>query len=408
MIDPRKIAIHNFTYALPDSRIATYPLASRDESKLLIFENGAIKQDVFRNLSSHLPGNSLMILNNTRVVEARIIFHKPTGAKIEVFCIEPGDIYPDVVTALSQQNSVEWKCLVGRSSSWKHQSTIEKVLPGNIVLSARVISKHEDYFTVQLSWTSEDLTFADILHLAGDTPLPPYIKRKAEQTDSERYQTVYAQQQGSVAAPTAGLHFTPEVFSDLDAASISYNYVTLHVSAGTFKPVKSDTMVGHDMHSEFFEVKLSLLQQLVEAIRSNHAIIAVGTTSMRTLESLYWLGTVVYESMDVSADDLNLQQWHPYDHDSPLSAYDALNALIEWMKHQMKSSLVSRTSLLIAPPYKFRVVDILITNFHQPRSTLLLLVAAFVGDDWKNIYDYALGNNFRFLSYGDSCLLFRQ
>lgn len=408
MTDPRNIAIEHFTYPLPDEQIAAYPLESRDQSKLLIYENGACKHDVFRSLSAHVPGNSLMVLNDTRVVEARIIFYKPTGAKIEVFCIEPGDAYPDIVTALSQRRSVEWKCLVGRSSSWKHQSTIDKILPGHIKLSARIVSKHHEYFTIQLSWTAEDLTFAEILHLAGDTPLPPYIKRKAEHGDAERYQTVYAQHEGSVAAPTAGLHFTPAVFDDLEAASVSRGYVTLHVSAGTFKPVKTDTMLGHDMHSEFFEVKRSLIEQLLDAITLNRAIIAVGTTSMRTIESLYWIGTVVHENENISMNDLNLSQWHPYDHDSALPAQDALAALLAWMNHHNKSSLLSKTSLLIAPPYKFRIADILITNFHQPRSTLLLLVAAFVGENWKDVYDYALENDFRFLSYGDSCLLFRQ
>lgn len=406
MTDPKHIPIADFDYPLPESRIATYPAANRHDSRLLIYENGNISEDVFRNLHTHLPSHSLMVLNNTRVVEARIIFQKPTGARIEIFCLEPGDEYPDITTALSQHGTVTWKCMVGRASSWQHQSILEKKLDDHHTLYAKIISKASDYFIVQLSWVTEDISFAEVLHLAGSTPLPPYIKRKPESSDLERYQTVYAHHSGSVAAPTAGLHFTPEVMKDIEASSIDCDYVTLHVGAGTFKPVKSESMLDHEMHAEFIEVRRSLLEKLVSG--KNSPVIAVGTTSLRTLESVYWIGVRVYENKKISGEELHIQQWEPYDKPSSISLSDALNALIAWMDERGISSLITRTSLLIAPSYRFRVVDILITNFHQPRSTLLLLVAAFIGEDWRSVYTHALENGFRFLSYGDGCLLFRK
>jgi S-adenosylmethionine:tRNA ribosyltransferase-isomerase len=406
MTDPKKLSISDFDYPLPDSRIAAYPAPQRHDSRVLIYENHNISEDVFRNIHTHLPSHSLMVLNNTRVVEARIIFRKPTGARIEIFCLEPGDEYPDVSTALTQYGSVTWKCMVGRASSWQHQQTLEKKLDEHHTLYAKIISKESDYFVIQLSWTTEDISFAEVLHLAGSTPLPPYIKRKAETSDLERYQTVYAQFSGSVAAPTAGLHFTPEVMKDIEASAIEQDYVTLHVGAGTFKPVKSEIMSSHEMHAEFIEVKKSLLEKLSSG--KNTPVIAVGTTSLRTLESLYWIGVKIHNNKTIEAEDLHVQQWEPYESSSDLSLTQALRSLISWMDERNSTTLITRTSLLIAPPYRFRVVDVLITNFHQPRSTLLLLVAAFIGEGWKRVYAYALENGFRFLSYGDSCLLFRQ
>lgn len=406
MTDPRHISITNFDYPLPDSRIAAFPIERRDDSRLLIWENGNIKSDVFKNIHTHLPSHSLMILNNTRVVEARIIFYKSTGARIEIFCLEPGDQYLDITTALAQCGTVTWKCMVGRASSWMHQTTLKKKLDHDLTLYARIISKESDHFIIQLSWTNEDMPFADIIHLAGSTPLPPYIKRKPETSDAERYQTVYAKYSGSVAAPTAGLHFTPEVIKNISASSIETDYVTLHVGAGTFKPVKSESMSGHEMHAEFIDVKRSLVEKLIS--ENNKAIIAVGTTSLRTLESLYWIGGKIHRNKNISPHEIHVQQWEPYDTANTLSTKDALLSLLHWMDKHKMDSLLTRTSLLIAPSYKFRLVDILITNFHQPRSTLLLLVAAFIGEDWKRVYTYALEHNFRFLSYGDSCLLFRQ
>jgi S-adenosylmethionine:tRNA ribosyltransferase-isomerase len=406
MTDPKNLSITDFDYPLPESRIAIYPTPQRDQSRLLIYENGTISEDIFKNIHHHLPSHSLMILNNTRVVEARIIFQKPTGARIEIFCLEPGDEYSDISTAMSQHGSVTWKCMVGRASSWMHQSTLEKKLNNNISLYAKIISKEADHFVIQLSWSPENISFAEILHIAGSTPLPPYIKRKADASDAERYQTVYAHFSGSVAAPTAGLHFTPEVMNNITASSIESDYVTLHVGAGTFKPVKSESMASHEMHAEFIEVKKSLLEKLSSG--KNNPVIAVGTTSLRTLESVYWIGVKVHNDKNISSENLHVQQWEPYESVSEVSLNQAMHSLISWMDSQKLTSLVTRTSLLIAPPYRFRVVDILITNFHQPRSTLLLLVAAFIGEKWKSVYTYALENDFRFLSYGDSCLLFRQ
>ncbi|MBL7699522.1 MAG: S-adenosylmethionine:tRNA ribosyltransferase-isomerase [Chitinophagaceae bacterium] len=404
MTDPRTISIANYDYPLPDSRIAAFPAEKRDDSKLLIWKNGNISQDAFRNIAHFLPQHSLLILNNTRVVEARLIFKKPTGAKIEIFCLEPGDQYHDITTALAQQKSVVWKCMVGRASSWQHQTVLEKKIDNEKTLYAKIISKHSDHFLIQLSWTPEDLFFSELLHIAGSTPLPPYIKRKPDASDTERYQTVYAEQPGSVAAPTAGLHFTPSVLQQLADSSIETAYVTLHVGAGTFKPVKSDDMSQHEMHAEFIEVPASLIEKILSY--SGSPIIAVGTTSLRTLESIYWIGVKLLRN--IHDDDLHVGQWEPYDSDTSIATRQALEAVLLYMKKKNITTLITKTSLMIAPSYIFRIVDILITNFHQPRSTLLLLVAAFIGEKWKSAYAYALDNDFRFLSYGDSCLLFRK
>ena len=406
MTDPRNISITEYDYPLPASRIASYPLEKRDNSKLLIWENANITEDIFVNIHSHLPSHSLMILNDTKVVEARIIFHKATGARIEIFCLEPGAQYPDITTALAQRGTVTWKCMVGRVSSWLHQSTLEKKLSDDQTLYAKIISKEIDHFIIQLSWTNEDLSFAEILHLAGSTPLPPYIKRKPDASDAERYQTVYAHFSGSVAAPTAGLHFTPEVMKNITANSIETEFVTLHVGAGTFKPVKSNTMSSHEMHAEFINVKRSLVEKLLP--EKNTPVIAVGTTSLRTLESLYWIGEKIHRTKNITPEEMNVGQWDPYNIPTGISTAAALRSLLNWMDDNKTDSLITKTSLLIAPNYQFRIVDILITNFHQPRSTLLLLVAAFIGEAWKSVYSYALANDFRFLSYGDSCLLFRK
>lgn len=404
MTDPRTIAIADFDYSLPEARIAAYPTEKREDAKLLVWKNGNISQDSFRNIAHFLPPRSLMVLNNTRVMEARLLFYKPTGAKIEVFCLEPGNQYPDITTALAQQKTVVWKCMVGRASSWQHQTLLEKKIDDNVTLSARILSKHDDHFLIQLSWLPETLSFAEVLHLAGSTPLPPYIKRKAEALDSTRYQTVYAEHPGSVAAPTAGLHFTPDVLSRLAESLIDTAYVTLHVGAGTFKPVKSDLMSGHDMHAEYIEVQKSLIEKILSA--SGSPLVAVGTTSARTLESLFWIGVKLLSNNNLSEEELHVSQWEPYSFKQEVGVKPALEAILRYLEKTGKDTLVTRTSLMIAPSYTFRLVDILITNFHQPRSTLLLLVAAFIGEDWKNAYTYALDNNFRFLSYGDSCLLF--
>lgn len=406
MNDPKHLSIADFDYHLPDSRIAAFPAANRHNSKLLIWQNEQISESTFRNLPHFLPSGAVMVLNNTRVVAARIIFFKSTGARIEVFCLEPADEYPDITTALAQEKTVTWKCLVGRASSWQHQTIIEKDLGNGVTLYAKIISKHSDHFLVQLSWIPENISFSEILLLAGSTPLPPYIKRKPEISDLERYQTIYADHAGSVAAPTAGLHFTNEVLQDLSAAAIDITHVTLHVGAGTFKPVKSEHMAEHEMHAEYIDVSKILIEKLIARIGS--PLIAVGTTSTRTLESLYWIGLKLKNNASLNEDDLRVHQWEPYENAQDVSTKESLQAIVAWLEKNKKDSLVTKTSLMIAPPYKFRIVDILITNFHQPRSTLLLLVAAFIGDDWKRAYAYALDNDFRFLSYGDSCLLFKK
>ena len=291
MTDPRTLSIKNFTYSLPEERIARYPLPERDASKLLIYNTGKVSEDTFRNLADHIPSDSILIFNDTKVVEARVLFQKPTGGVIEIFCLEPHEQYPDITTAMQQQEKVLWHCLIGGASKWKHGQILEKKTIHNnkeLVLHARYFEKLADSFVVELSWNDQSLSFAEVLHRFGAIPLPPYIKREVEQSDTERYQTVYAHHDGSVAAPTAGLHFTEQVFNDLKEKNIDKDFVTLHVGAGTFKPVKSESMQGHDMHAEHFTVTKRFIQNLIDHLNKN--VIAIGTTSLRTLESLYWLG----------------------------------------------------------------------------------------------------------------------
>lgn len=405
MTDPRTISIDDYSYNLPEDRIAPYPTNPRDASKLLMFKRGKIEESRFGNIASLLPPGSLTIFNDTRVVEARLIFQKSTGARIEIFCLEPGDDYPDLNTALSTRGSVLWKCLVGNASSWNKTLVLEKEA-GAHILKAEMVSKEGDHFLIKLSWQPETYSFADILHDAGIIPLPPYIKRKVELTDAERYQTVYAGQPGSVAAPTAGLHFTPRILDSLQENKIRKDFVTLHVGAGTFKPVKTALMQNHEMHAEFIEIKKSLVENIYNNLESH--ITAVGTTSLRTLESIYWIGVKILSNKNISHEELHVQQWDPYAGRQVIGAKESLQSVMEWMQRNAIELLVTKTSLLIAPSYKFKIVNILITNFHQPQSTLLLLVAAFIGNKWKDVYEYALENNFRFLSYGDACLLFRD
>ena len=409
MTDPTRLSIAAFDYDLPGEKIASFPTEERDGSKLLIWKDATIRSDVFRNITDHLSGGSLIIFNDTRVVEARIIFRKATGSAIEVFCLEPGDIYPDIATALSCNGCVRWKCLVGNAASWPPGLILEKTIVINensITLRAGLVKKEAGHFDIALSWTPETLSFAEVLHHAGLVPLPPYIKRKVQTADAKRYQTVYAQYSGSVAAPTAGLHFTDEIISHLQDKNIKKDFVTLHVGAGTFKPVKSETMKDHEMHAEFIEISLSLVENIYNNYDKN--IIAVGTTSLRTLESIYWLGRKLFLNQSLPVKQLNVSQWDPYNNDDEVFVKNALEALIQHFKTSATEILITKTSLLIAPGYQFKIVKTLITNFHQPRSTLLLLVSAFIGENWKKVYAYALDNDFRFLSYGDACLLFRQ
>lgn len=402
-IDPQNIVIEEFDYPLPQEKIALFPLEKRDSSKLLVYKDGQITDSVFRQLPLHLRINSTIILNNTRVIEARIYFTKQTGGIIEIFCLEPATI-ADPQQAMMQTHKVQWQCLIGGASKWKSGQVLQKDLQINnefIVLEAIYLSKKNDAFVIEFTWNSKHV-FAEVLHAAGAIPLPPYIKRKAAETDAERYQTIFAEQQGSVAAPTAALHFTEKVFADLAANNIHKKCVTLHVGAGTFKPVKSETIADHQMHAESFSVSLDTLKALQQA----NEIVAVGTTSLRTLESLYWLGIKL--SKDSSLQDLFISQWEPYEHDSVISYKESIAEIIDYLQKTHKQQLFCRTSLIIVPGYQFKAANALVTNFHQPKSTLLLLVSAFIGADWKKVYDHALKNDYRFLSYGDSSLLWRK
>lgn len=401
---PKHLSIAEFTYELPNERIAEYPVTPRDQSKLLVYKNGNVGEDTYANISSHLPEHSLLLFNNTKVVEARLLFQKATGGVIEIFCLEPHEQYKDITTALQQTGRVWWHCLVGGASKWKPGQILQKNIQttnGDIQLEARYIEKKAGSFIIELSWQPADKSFAELLHLAGAIPLPPYIKRKADEIDSETYQTIYAKMDGSVAAPTAGLHFTENIFKKLSVKNIGIDYVTLHVGAGTFKPVKADTLEEHEMHAEFIDVSIDSIRRIADTV-AHHPVIPVGTTSMRTIESLYWLGVKVSLEEEING----LSQWEVYDlpvQDMP--AAQALTHLIKWMEKNKLQQLITKTQIIIAPGYTFRIAKGLVTNFHQPQSTLLLLIAALIGPGWKDLYQYALEHDFRFLSYGDGCLL---
>jgi S-adenosylmethionine:tRNA ribosyltransferase-isomerase len=406
---PKNLSIQDFTYTLPEEKIANHPLAQRDASRLLIYRDGRISEDIYKNIAAHIPGESLVVFNDTRVIAARLLFQKPTGGVIEIFCLEPAAQYPDVTTAMLEKGKVVWHCLVGGASKWKHGQVLQKTIEHestSITLEAVYREKLSDGFLIELSWRPDSLSFAEVLELTGAIPLPPYIKRKADTTDSQRYQTVYAQYEGSVAAPTAGLHFTEKIFDDFRQRKISTAFLTLHVGAGTFKPVKTAQMEAHEMHAEFIDVPLDTIRLLSENIHNN--IIAVGTTSLRTIESLYWFGLKAYynELPQEANQPLHLSQWEPYEEvKTMISPKEALLALEQWLRTMKFDRLLAKTQIIIAPGYQLKIATALVTNFHQPQSTLLLLVAAITGDDWRKIYDYASANNFRFLSYGDGCLL---
>lgn len=404
---PKYLSINDFTYSLPEERIANYPFAERDASKLLVFQNGKLKDDTYRNIANHIPAGSLLIFNNTKVVEARLVFQKTTGGQIEIFCLEPHEQYPDITSAMLQQEKVQWLCLVGGASKWKNGQVLEKKVSvggKEIMLWANYVEKRADCFVIELSWLPGSLSFAEILHYTGAIPLPPYIKRAVESGDADRYQTIYAHFDGSVAAPTAGLHFTNHIFRQLEEKSIKKDFVTLHVGAGTFKPVKAAIMEEHEMHAEFIAINRSLIENLVTNLEGN--IIAVGTTSLRTIESLYWLGVKTVIDPAILPSALLLTQWEAYELSGQnIPVKDALTALLKWMEQNNTDRLLTKTQIIIAPGYPIKIVKALITNFHQPQSTLLLLVAALIGDQWRNIYDHALKNDYRFLSYGDGSLL---
>lgn len=403
---PRNLSIADFSYDLPNEKIAFHPLAQRDASRLLIYRSGEIKEDTYAHIDEYLPANSLLIFNNTRVIEARILFQKPTGGHIEIFCLEPDKQYGDITQAMARHQRVRWNCLIGGASKWKPGQVLEKkIIRGQeeISLTARYLARNEDSFLIELEWTNEHLSFAELLHWAGLMPLPPYIKRQIEDEDKERYQTIYSRHDGSVAAPTAGLHFTESIFHNLDKKNIRREFVTLHVGAGTFKPVKAEKMQEHTMHEEFIDVSLDSIRTIRSFL--GKPITVVGTTSLRTVESLYWLGVKTFLDPTLPPANLLVNQWDPYEINSTLTAGEALTALETWMIKNKLPELITTTQLLVAPGYTFRLINALITNFHQPQSTLLLLVAALMGDDWRKMYEYALKNGFRFLSYGDGCLL---
>ena len=405
---PGTILINDYTYTLPDERIARYPLAERDASKLLVYQNEVIIDDTYRHIDHYLPAGSLLVFNNTKVVEARLLFQKPSGGQIELFCLEPHESFGDISTGLLQQERVWWKCLIGGASKWKAGQVLHKSIEANgqaIRLEARYIEKQPDCFVIEFSWSPGHLPFAEILHQAGLLPLPPYLKRPADAADRQRYQTVYAAHDGSVAAPTAGLHFTPALFERLRQKDIHPAFITLHVGAGTFKPVKSAAIGDHLMHSELIDVSTAFIRQLIDA-GSN--VFAVGTTSLRTLESLYWMGVKTTLDASLPPASLPITQWEVYEHrlNIDLPVKDALESLLQWMERNAMERLLTKTQIMITPGYRLRTIRGLITNFHQPQSTLLLLVAAAAGPDWKTIYDHALQHDYRFLSYGDGCLLF--
>ena len=403
---PSTLQIKDFTYELPEHRIAAYPLPQRDASKLLLYRHGEIEEKKFRDIAALVPAGSLLVFNNTRVINARLVFKKATGARIEIFCLEPLAKIKDYATVMSATATSSWKCMVGGAAKWK-ETFLEKqmeIAGRQVLLRAKMLGKPGELYHIEFSWTPAHFSFASLLEVAGDTPLPPYIKRAAEAGDSERYQTVFAKEEGSVAAPTAGLHFTEEIFEDLEKNTVQKSFVTLHVGAGTFKPVKAIQMQEHEMHAEYLEVSAAAIKQMI-VMQSNMG--AVGTTALRTIESLYWLGVKTH--LEPMATFLTVQQWDPYDEQYmqlKLSATQALSSLLQWMEKQGRTTIFTQTQLLIAPGYQFRLAKFLITNFHQPQSTLLLLVAAAIGEQWRKMYQYALENNFRFLSYGDSNLIF--
>ncbi len=413
----KEIHISDYSYELADERIAKFPMAERDHSKLLIYDKGKVGEDMFYNLARHLPQGALMVMNNTKVIQARLHFRKTNergehaGALIEVFLLEPASP-ADYEQMFQQTECCEWLCLVGNQKKWKEGALTRTVATDHGTLTVSAIRKGE-VGTSQLiafQWSVEygqsPASFAEVLDAMGELPIPPYLNRESQESDKTTYQTVYSKIKGSVAAPTAGLHFTERVLADVDSCGIEREEVTLHVGAGTFRPVKSETIGEHPMHTEYIAVHRHTLERL---IAHGGEAIAVGTTSVRTLESLYYMGRKVMTQADLTEEQLHVSQWEPYEGESTqqdaVSATDALQALLDWMDRQGLSVLHSSTQIIIAPGYEYKIVKMLITNFHQPQSTLLLLVSALVHGDWRRIYDYALTHDFRFLSYGDSSLL---
>ena len=405
-MDTKHIQIRDYDYPLPDERIAKFPMPERDSSKLLIYDKGKISETLFRSLPSLLPEGALMVFNNTRVIQARLHFRKgeaQDGALIEVFLLEPADPV-EYQENFARKGSCSWYCLVGNLKKWK-EGKLTRTLTidhSTLTITAERIGTHGTSQRIEFEWAIDNpqssLTFAEVIDTVGELPIPPYLNRKTQESDKTTYQTVYSKIKGSVAAPTAGLHFTKRVLADIDARGIEREEVTLHVGAGTFRPVKSEDIGGHEMHSEHIAVHRHTIERL---LAHNGEAIAVGTTSVRTLESLYYMGILASQGKE----DLHVPQWMPYEYDNSLSTTEALEALLHYMDEQEEEVLHSSTQIIIAPGYKYHIVRRMITNFHQPQSTLLLLVSAFIGEGWHDVYDYALSHDFRFLSYGDSSML---
>ena len=403
MKDTKHIKISEFNYPLPDERIAKFPLATRDTSKLLVYRAGKVSEDTFTALPQYLEPGEMMVFNNTKVIQARLHFRKETGALIEIFCLEP--IAPnDYVLSFQQNKKCSWLCMIGNLKKWKEgilKRTIT-IAGKDILLTAKRGECHGTSHWIDFEWDDETYTFADILEYAGELPIPPYLNRETQESDKETYQTVYSKIKGSVAAPTAGLHFTERVLKALDERGIDREELTLHVGAGTFKPVKSEEIEGHEMHTEYISVNRRTIEKL---IAHGGQTIAVGTTSVRTLESLYYIGILLNENPNANEEDLHIKQWMPYEPHPALTSIEALQQILDYLTRNQMETLHTSTQIIIAPGYEYKIVKKIVTNFHQPQSTLLLLVSAFVKGDWRKIYDYALNHDFRFLSYGDSSIL---
>ena len=401
--DPKHIHISEYNYPLSDERIAKFPLAVRDQSKLLVYRHGEVSEDVFTSLPDYLPKGSLMVFNNTKVIQARLHFRKETGALIEVFCLEP--IQPnDYVLNFQQTEHAAWLCMIGNLKKWKDGALKREMTVKGfpITLTATRGECRGTSHWIDFSWDNPEVTFADILEVFGELPIPPYLNRDTEESDKETYQTVYSKIKGSVAAPTAGLHFTPRVLEALQEKGIDLEELTLHVGAGTFKPVKSEEIEGHEMHTEYISVNRATIKKLID---HDGCAVAVGTTSVRTLESLYHIGVTLAENPHATEEELHVKQWQPYEKYDQIPPVVALQKILGYLDRNGLEALHSSTQIIIAPGYQYKIVKAMVTNFHQPQSTLLLLVSAFVKGNWRTIYDYALAHDFRFLSYGDSSLL---
>lgn len=402
-MDPRNIEIADFHYELPEHRIAQYPLEERSESKLLVWKNDTIDDRVYREVSQILPKNTVLIMNNTRVVPVRLIFKNQHGARIEIFCLEPLG-YQTPHEGMMQCGQVEWKCLVGRKAKWKEPFLTLQI--EDFTIHARMQESKDDTTHISFEWTPAHLSFAEMLNLIGEMPIPPYLKRASNKQDKTRYQSVFASEDGSVAAPTASLHFTDQLLSAIQQKGCDIHYLTLHVGAGTFKPVKSETIGEHAMHAEWMEIQLEFIEVILKSVIDGRPVYCVGTTSLRTLESIYWMGVKCIVHPEILISELPVQQWESYELPQNYTVTEALQALIDKMKSVNQEQLVCQTAILITPVYRCRMIQGIFTNFHQPASTLLLLVASITGNQWKKIYAHALENDYRFLSYGDGCLLY--